>query len=144
MLFHEEASSAEPVVIDPAAGPGSAYGPCGEPQPSVSLPAAAAELEEAGPLPVPLLPGPLLPVPALADPLLAESPVEAPLLGALPVAAGALDELDDSLDELDELDDEFWPGELEQAANNSPDAATRAVSLTARVLVMKDPPRSAS
>jgi len=58
------------------------------------------------------------------------------------VAAGADDELADDDDEED--DDEFvvaCPGALEHAANISPDAATRAVSVTARVLVMKVPPR---
>jgi len=60
------------------------------------------------------------------------------------VAAGADDEL---ADDGDDEDDEFvvaCPGALEHAANISPDAATRAVSVTARVLVMKVPPRSAT
>jgi len=62
------------------------------------------------------------------------------------VAAGADDELADDDDDEDD-DDEFvvaCPGALEHAANISPDAATRAVSVTARVLVMKVPPRSAT
>jgi hypothetical protein len=139
MLFHEVASSALPVVTLPAGAPGSVYGPCGFPQPSVPALGGVLPL-----LAVPLLAAPLLAVPLLAGPLLAGALLpDALLAGALePLVAGALAELDA---EVGGVVDEFaCPGELEQAANNNDDAAARAVSVTARVLVMKDPPRSAA
>lgn len=71
---------------------------------------------------------PLVGAPLLAVPLLGAAMLEAPLDGALDAALPEPDE---------EVDDEFaWPGELEQAAKTIAEAATRAVSDTARVLLM--------
>lgn len=77
---------------------------------------------EAAPLPA----APLLAAPLLAAPLLAGPLAGAPEL----LEAAPPDELDGVLDGL------AWPGELEQAAKTIADAATRAVSDTARVLLM--------
>ena len=83
MLFIDVASSALPVLIEPAAGPGSVYGPCGAPQPSEPEPALAPELA------VPLLAAPLLDTPLLAGALAA---------ALEPLEAAPPDELDDALD----------------------------------------------
>ncbi len=74
---------------------------------------------------------PLLPAaPLAAAPLLA-GPAGALADGALADCAGA---------EPAVLVDDCWPGEPEHAAKSIADAATRAVSDTARVLIMKNPP----
>ncbi len=80
--------------------------------------------------------GPLEAGPLEAGPLLEG----APLATVVPEDAGPLSELAE-LGEPAELEvDVACPGALEQAAKTSADAATKAVSVTARVLVMKDPP----
>jgi hypothetical protein len=79
-LFHDVASSAEPVVIEPAAAAGWVYGPCGAPQPASPAGAAVPELGAA----------PLLAAPLLATAPLAGALLEAPLAGALLALLGAL------------------------------------------------------
>jgi len=101
------------------------------PQPWVPLLLGPAGALEAAPLPA----APLEAAPLLAGP--------AGALASAPLLAGPAGALADAPPLEAVLETGACPGELEHAAKTIADAATRAVSVTARVLVMKDPPRSA-
>jgi len=122
--FQEVDNSLKPTETVPDVVAGAVYGPWGLPQPSA--PAGWVEVDGA---PVP--PAPLVAVPLVAAPLVAGALLAEPLLAAALEPAADVAELDEGL---------ACPGELVHAAKTNADAATKAVSVTARVLVMKDPP----